>query len=225
MEWRIISQNKDHRIESCEMPYGTWMISQSLWGRSDHIGRISFQPTLPEGQNYSSIMAAMRKLDEETGMTWCAAKDDLFKYMHPNEIGYAQNFSEALLLVEMLDQGSDQLPEIDAMLEASDFEFRHEFDNWRGHFKVYHHKTKKPLGLIISDEDIQATYDRSNGWENIFDLRGDYRVDHQTDYIKKTPYPPQVKYFKKVGLAFLIMILQLRIKRGGMFRKAMESIT
>lgn len=215
MEWKILSTTPDHHIEKCDLPYGQWMISQITSKEYSGSAEIKFKPAFPEGMTPMDVMDKIRGADMES-----EENQRLWSYMHHEDIGYAQSFAEAKHLVGYFHRGSDGLPEFEDSIADNGFEFIHEFDNHRGHFKVYDHAKKKPLSLYVSSVDIQACYQGEKYSTNLIRLTGTRGLRED----KPAYYLDIVGDYQKIVMAYLADIMARRIARGGLFKKSLTEI-
>lgn len=208
LEWDSLSA---FSLKAVDEDGGRWIISGPL--REGDVAEIKYQAPFPEGEDHASARVKLGAMGEE----WLDLEEGqrLWSYCAPQELGYAQNHFEAQQLVEMLRTGDAELPTAEEIITQNGFEFRHEFDNWRGHFKCYRHKKKTALGLIIGTDGIDLKYDRRNGWHNLMSLLGDHLNDHIRKTLIRTYYPASVSDYQRIGAAFAVWLLDERTKRGG----------
>ncbi len=225
MEWEVISHTKDHRIESLATEYGEWMISHPTWEKNLE-AKISFTSMMPGGFDMTKYQEQMTaaKANLPEGKKWSNELSRIHHYISPREIGYAQNFEEAELLIQYMMQGDADMPDVHTTLTEAGFSIRNQFDNWRGHFDIYEHKDKGNLDITVADDSIHMSYNASTGmsWTNIMRLTGDHLNDHRRLEMIEVYWPENIKDYKRVGAAYCVDITNRRIKRGGLFKKALQ---
>jgi len=141
----------------------------------------------------------------------------------PIEIGYAHNFTEAKMLVNSLEEGDANLPDIETMLKDAGFVYKYTVGN-NNDCKIYDHTTKPRLGISIRDNgSIHCTFDVMNRgnpcWLNLGKLDADRESDYKPGRWVYFFYPDAVIDQRKILIKHIAEVTKLRTERGGLFKK------
>ena len=220
IDWRTVSNTKDHIVVSGDAPYGEWTVSTIK--KRGHYGnelyrevKVALRLEHPELE-LPEIVMRLSALRQE-GVTESGEIDLLRHCMSSHEIGNFQSWYEALLMVEMLHEGDANLPSFDHMMASSAFEIKNQFQNQRGNILTFANADVKNLDLMLFDgeDSLALKMNNNKGWYNL----GDLALYGRMSIRRMSAMPPTVLDYRRIGLRWTQEVIRLRRARGGLFRK------
>lgn len=160
----------------------------------------------------------------------CDGFDDEEYFVRSDEMSiYGESVTEAKMIVEMLRNGSDHLPEWREQLEAAGFV--RTYPNSDGCLaKLWNDERKSGRFTISVREDrddfgqnmnVHATYEsgRSNFWHNVSNLSAPRGYSYRAATVRVRAGLPKPVDTLKMGVAIALAVRRARIARGGSFAK------